>query len=1060
MKAGRLLLLILCHGIVAAQSRWSDPITLKTKVVSPDLDVDPRNGNIHVVAIGGTNFDTRGVTYFRLDSLGNLVSTEPVPGAETAAGGWCFGPSVSVDSDGFPHVAYPLQIGSDAFDTYYTNRRSGGWSESRQLSFNLTRGYMIRLAADGSGRVHAARGEALPADPWGAATYMRLVNGSVERRTGGLTSFRTDDRLEIDATDGGAVHLVLGCPNAGGSPVSYYRSDDGGETMTPVADVHSAKCTGRNGSPDVFVDASGTVHICYGAQVDADAGGQPSVRYVRYEAGTQVRNVRATPAGGLETYSGGTGVGLGSVAATADGRLVGIAYLTRAAGDLYFTMSSDAGATWSSPELIAAGVGSDDGRDKPVLRAARNHFALVYPQGQDLRLRLLRNAGDNPPTASAGGPYTIIEGQSVTFSGSGSRDTGQNAGIVSYAWDFNNDGVWDSVSGSATVKKTYTDNTTAVVKLRVTDRVGYSADATTTLTVTNAAPTVDMGADRTGLEGASFAFEAAIRDPGQDSHTVLWNFRDGKTGQGPSVSHVFADEGVFMVTVRVTDDDGGVGTDSAKVTISNVAPAVEAGGPYFGTIGSPVQFRGTAADPGKNDVLTAEWDLDGDGTFETQGVLNPTFTYSRFGRTTAVLRVRDNDGGVGSDTASVTITADKPTITELPDQVTNEGGVFNPISLDAVVSDPVHSDAELTWRFRGEHALSVTLTDRILRVRPADPEWSGSEDLWIIVTDPLAHADSSRVRFIVRPVNDAPVWARPNPDVSMLEDSSAVVLLDSLRARVSDVDNPASGMTFSVAGNHAIRWSIDAAKTRITLRPQTRGWNGRETLLFVATDPAGAACRDTVLVTVVSVLDPPEPFTIVSPAFLEAEAWPDTIEFRWRASATQDSVGVVYYAWNLRQQGGVVNPIRRIVSYDTLFRWAPDAFLPDGIFFWDADAVDQYGMTRTSTNLGILHIGVSGVETAAPLPDRPALLQNWPNPFNPSTAIAFELPEPCRIRLVVYNSAGRTVRVLADGKQPPGMQTVEWDGRDDAGRGLPSGVYVCRLEAGRTVLVRKMILMQ
>ncbi len=1060
MKAGRLLLLVLFHGILAAQSRWSDPVTLKTKAVSPDLDIDSRNGDIHVVTIGGTDYDTRGVTYFRLDSLGTILSMETVPGSESAAGGWCFGPGVSVDADGDAHVVYPLQMDQNVFNTYQIERRSTGWGASQMISFIQNRGFMIRIAAVGPDRLHLARGYALDAAPWAEAAYLRISGGTTDRRIAGLRSFRTDDRLEIGAIGDGKVHLVLGCPDPGGSPVSYHRSDDGGETMSFIADIHSGQNAGRNGSPDLFVDASGTVHLCYGSQIDLDAGSAPSVRYVRYEGGNLVRNVMPTPAGLLETYNDGNGWGLGSVAATSDGRVVGLAFLTKAAGDLYFTLSQDGGATWSTPELIASGVGSTDGRSKHLLRAVRNHFALVYPQGQDIRVRLLRNIGDNPPTASAGGPYTLVEGQTVTFNGSGSVDTGQNAGIVSYAWDFNNDGVWDSVSGSPTVQRTYEDNTTAAVRLRVTDRSGFTAEGTTTLTVTNAVPAVNIGADRTGLEGGSFSFEAVIQDPGRDSHAVAWNFGDGKTGQGPAVSHLFVDDGVFRVLATVTDDDGGVGRDSARVTIANVAPAVEAGGPYTGTTGSAVQFHGSASDPGKNDVLTYEWDLDGDGIFETRGVTGPTFVYHAFGRFRASFRVSDNDGGVSLDTASVTIMLDKPTIAALPDQTTDEGNAFAPLQLDAFVSDPVHEDGLLIWRFRGGQNLEVTLSERVLRARPVDPEWSGSEDIWIFVLDPLNHADSSRVRFIVRPVNDAPVWARPTPDIEMLEDSAAVVRLDSLRARVSDLDNDATTMTFSVSGNRRIAWSMDAAKTRITLAPQTVGWYGVESLLFVATDPLGASCRDSVTVTVISVLDPPTPFVIVGPAFLRADAWPDTVDFRWRASTTQDSIGIVYYAWNLHEQGALVNPVRRVVTHDTLFRYAPDAFLPDGIFFWDVDAVDQYGISRTSSNLGILHIGISGARRDGSAPERIALKQNYPNPFNPATTITFELPAPSAVRLVVVNAAGQAVAVLFEGKQPQGVRTVEWNGQDDAGRRLPSGVYVYRLEADGIVLSRKMILMQ
>ncbi len=76
------------------------------------------------------------------------------------------------------------------------------------------------------------------------------------------------------------------------------------------------------------------------------------------------------------------------------------------------------------------------------------------------------------------------------------------------------------------------------------------------------------------------------------------------------------------------------------------------------------------------------------------------------------------------------------------------------------------------------------------------------------------------------------------------------------------------------------------------------------------------------------------------------------------------------------------------------------------------------------------------------------LLPNYPNPFNPSTTFAFELRDPAPVRLTVLDARGRVVRRLLDGEtRPAGRTEMRWDGRDDAGRALPSGVYRFVLEA-------------
>jgi hypothetical protein len=96
---------------------------------------------------------------------------------------------------------------------------------------------------------------------------------------------------------------------------------------------------------------------------------------------------------------------------------------------------------------------------------------------------------------------------------------------------------------------------------------------------------------------------------------------------------------------------------------------------------------------------------------------------------------------------------------------------------------------------------------------------------------------------------------------------------------------------------------------------------------------------------------------------------------------------------------------------------------------------------------------------------RPAtytLAQNVPNPFNPRTTIRYTLPERADIRLVVYDLTGRRIRTLVRGVQQPGRYSVVWDGRDETGRDVASGIYLYRLEVvGRgTVETKRMALIR
>lgn len=87
-------------------------------------------------------------------------------------------------------------------------------------------------------------------------------------------------------------------------------------------------------------------------------------------------------------------------------------------------------------------------------------------------------------------------------------------------------------------------------------------------------------------------------------------------------------------------------------------------------------------------------------------------------------------------------------------------------------------------------------------------------------------------------------------------------------------------------------------------------------------------------------------------------------------------------------------------------------------------------------------------------------LANYPNPFNPATTISYFLPQSSPVRLAVFNLLGQSVRILVDGEQPAGSHSVSWDGTDNQGNPLASGIYFCRLQANNLFEVNRMLLLK
>ena len=109
---------------------------------------------------------------------------------------------------------------------------------------------------------------------------------------------------------------------------------------------------------------------------------------------------------------------------------------------------------------------------------------------------------------------------------------------------------------------------------------------------------------------------------------------------------------------------------------------------------------------------------------------------------------------------------------------------------------------------------------------------------------------------------------------------------------------------------------------------------------------------------------------------------------------------------------------------------------------------------------------VSGLEDPPPPPSAPnepvalRIQAGRPNPFRHSTHVDLELPDAQMVRLEVFDHGGRLLRRVSDGVLPPGRHDLAWDGTDQAGLHLPSGVYFLRLQAGNVCRRRQVLLLR
>ncbi|MDP1850518.1 MAG: PKD domain-containing protein, partial [Solirubrobacteraceae bacterium] len=251
------------------------------------------------------------------------------------------------------------------------------------------------------------------------------------------------------------------------------------------------------------------------------------------------------------------------------------------------------------------------------------------------------------PTAEAGGPYSTDEGADVKLDATASSDPDDD--IETYAWDLDGDGACDDVADDPTpdFSAVGQDGETAV-KLCVTDATGLTAEDTTTVTVRNVAPAVDIGTPAPVAENHAVTLTGSATDPGWLeglTATIAWG--DGAPAQPLAgtldndrpdaklsfrTSHTYGDNGTYTGQVCAADDDTRP-CRTFTATVNNTAPAVAIdltgavavnGVPtVIAHAGGPVAFATRTTDPGSDDLaLVWSW---GDGTTAAamQSLVNP-----------------------------------------------------------------------------------------------------------------------------------------------------------------------------------------------------------------------------------------------------------------------------------------------------------------------------------------------------------------------------------------------------------------------------------------------------
>ena len=325
----------------------------------------------------------------------------------------------------------------------------------------------------------------------------------------------------------------------------------------------------------------------------------------------------------------------------------------------------------------------------------------------------------------------------------------------------------------------------------------------------------------------------------------------------------------------------------------------------------------------------------------------------------------------------------------------------------SVVQDELLANAVTTTLYINQAPPAPTLSDG-----PADPVEGSSIDLWITN---LAGGESIELTITIT--------GGAGASASVAGQTGSATDGNPLMATISSAS----------AGSETITLEGSGANSTVTIAATVDGVDaGTSTVVFSQLSAAELASFGGEIVEDSIVLD----WTTVS----------QTNNAGWRVFRSED--GVTY------------TPVSELIpgagtTDATLpYRFTDETVPAVELVYYRLEQVDLDGrITQTSPIEVIL---------GARFLDLPSDFATsiYPNPFNPSTTIAYDLPSEASVSIVIYDALGQEVRRLVADTKSAGRYTIQWDARDNLGRGVGSGVYIAKVEAGAFSATQKMLLLK
>ncbi len=364
----------------------------------------------------------------------------------------------------------------------------------------------------------------------------------------------------------------------------------------------------------------------------------------------------------------------------------------------------------------------------------------------------------------------------------------------------------------------------------------------------------------------------------------------------------------------------------------------------------------------------------------------------------------------------------------------DEDTINNTINLNLVFTDPDLAFGDhLSYSVSGNDSIMVSITNGMVTLTP-NHNWNGERTLVFEATDSNNINVNTSVVVTVIPVNDIPEFNLPD-SYSFNEDIGGAI---DLSQYINDIDN--NSFNISVSGNNHI--SYDLSEYLLTFIPSLN-WNGSEIFYISVNDQyTRASVIDSIRIIVNPINDSPVINTFSPDSTTFSINIHHSVDFQINVvDVDNDSLS---YSWLINDE--VLSNTENQLNYtfDTIGTYIIKVIVTDGVV----------SLTREWT-IHILPVSNQDITIKAT-----ELTNNYPNPFNPETRIGYSLHEATNVVIDIYNIRGQLVKTLINNHQNQGQYTIVWNGRDQKGKPVSSGIYYCRMKTKSYQKIHKLMLIK